>query len=432
MSQPIALKELYGDVGQLRNLYSDSTANSRAAWGDTPGKTAPALPTSARVLTGASPLSARLMNKDPAASSGAQSARGPQKSTYSLCLQMPATARAHLNTAQASAEVPLSAPAKPAQAPTSARPLTTPRGVAQQAQGVADATPVKLNIGATDSAGTPYIPPAGTVFEYDGGSSVVLSPHTDPPSEKEVLDYAQWLGLDSDSEKDLMWLAKEALMAPLPPYWRPCNTQDGEVYYFNFATGESIWDHPMDPLFKRFVPLERSRLQKSKESGNPYEVTQAYIHATIGAFLAHLCPPELQQTLMREQNDAGASAYIPQPGTVFEYDGGGYSAVLDDNAENYQPTDQEIADYAQWLGINMDTEKDLLWIAKDGLTTPLPDPWRPCKTNTGDLYYFHFGSGESAWEHPMDEFFKKLVILERDKLEKCKAEGMAYSRGVSN
>ena len=31
--------------------------------------------------------------------------------------------------------------------------------------------------------------------------------------------------------------------------------------------GESIWDHPMDPLFKRFVPLERSRLQKSKESG---------------------------------------------------------------------------------------------------------------------------------------------------------------------
>ena len=177
------------------------------------------------------------MNKDPAASSGAQSARGPQKSTYSLCLQMPATARAHLNTAQASAEVPLSAPAKPAQAPASARPLVTPRGVAQQTQGVADATPVKLNIGATDSNGTPYIPPAGTLFEYDGGSSVVLSPHTDTPSEKEVTDYAQWLGLDSDSEKDLAWLAKEALMAPLPPYWRPCNTQDGEVYYFNFATG---------------------------------------------------------------------------------------------------------------------------------------------------------------------------------------------------
>ena len=48
------------------------------------------------------------------------------------------------------------------------------------------------------------------------------------------------------------------------------------------------------------------------------------------------------------------------------------------------------------------------------------------------MYYFHFGSGESAWEHPMDEFFKKLVILERDKLEKCKAEGTVYSRGVAN
>lgn len=37
---------------------------------------------------------------------------------------------------------------------------------------------------------------------------------------------------------------------------------------------------------------------------------------------------------------------------------------------------------------------------------------------TGDLYYFNFASGESAWEHPMDEFFKKLVVLERDKLQR--------------
>ena len=30
----------------------------------------------------------------------------------------------------------------------------------------------------------------------------------------------------------------------------------------------------------------------------------------------------------------------------------------------------------------------------------------------------------------MDEFFKKLVILERDKLQKCKQEGKTYTRGV--
>jgi|UniRef100_A0A7S4GHD2 centrosomal protein CEP164 len=422
--QPIALKELYSDVSQLRALYSDSTANSKAAWGDNK----PAVPTSARnAVSDASPLSARLMNKKP--ESGPQSARAPKTNAYSFCLQLPATARAQLSQGHIP-EVPLPAPVKSARQPDSARPLATPRGSKAQPAEVADASPVKVQVGATDGSGAPYIPPAGTVFEYDGGSSVVLSPHTDPPSEKEVQDYGQWLGLDLNTEKDLMWLAKEALMAPLPPYWRPCNTQDGEVYYFNFATGESIWDHPMDSLFKRFVPLERSRLQKCRDSGNPYEVTQAYIHATIGAFLAHLCPPELQQSLMREQNQDQAAAYIPQPGTVFEYEGGGYSAVLDDNADNYQPTDQEIADYARWLGISMDDEEDLLWIAKDGLTTPLPDPWRPCKTNTGDLYYFNFGTGESAWEHPMDEFFKKLVILERDKLQKCKQEGKTYTRGV--
>ena len=27
---------------------------------------------------------------------------------------------------------------------------------------------------------------------------------------------------------------------------QPCKTNDGEVYYFNFSSGESVWDHPCD------------------------------------------------------------------------------------------------------------------------------------------------------------------------------------------
>jgi centrosomal protein CEP164 len=59
----------------------------------------------------------------------------------------------------------------------------------------------------------------------------------------EVLEYAKWLGMDTETDSELLWIAKEGLMAPLPCDWKPCKTTDtGDIYYFNFVTAESIWD----------------------------------------------------------------------------------------------------------------------------------------------------------------------------------------------
>ncbi len=52
-------------------------------------------------------------------------------------------------------------------------------------------------------------------------------------------------------------------------------------------------------------------------------------------------------------------------------------------------------------------DKDFLYIAREGLKAPLPEPWKPCKTREGELYYFNFDSGESQWDHPLDEVYKK-------------------------
>ena len=35
----------------------------------------------------------------------------------------------------------------------------------------------------------------------------------------------------------------------------------------------------------------------------------------------------------------------------------------------------------------------------------------------GDIYYFNFATGESIWDHPCDEFYRKMVQEERDKLK---------------
>lgn len=80
--------------------------------------------------------------------------------------------------------------------------------------------------------------------------SIVLEEEIDPsyePTEEEIVEYAKWLGFDTDADKDLLYIAKEGLKAPLPPDWKPCQTTDTtEIYYFNFKSGESSWDHPCD------------------------------------------------------------------------------------------------------------------------------------------------------------------------------------------
>ena len=40
-----------------------------------------------------------------------------------------------------------------------------------------------------------------------------------------------------------------------------CSNQepDGDIYYFNFKTGQSTWDHPMDVHYRELVETERAK-----------------------------------------------------------------------------------------------------------------------------------------------------------------------------
>ena len=84
------------------------------------------------------------------------------------------------------------------------------------------------------------------------------------------------------------------------------------------------------------------------------------------------------------------------------------SVILEEDIdENYEPTAEEIEEYANFLQMDLPEDSDLLWIAKEGLKAPLPEPWKPCKTRDDEIYYFNFESGESTWEHPCDEYYRK-------------------------
>nr|KAF6342643.1 centrosomal protein 164 [Pipistrellus kuhlii] len=98
------------------------------------------------------------------------------------------------------------------------------------------------------------------------GDQLVLEEDYDEtyiPSDQEILEFAKEIGIDPSKEPELMWLAREGIVAPLPAEWKPCQDITGDIYYFNFANGQSTWDHPCDEHYRNLVVQERGKLASS-------------------------------------------------------------------------------------------------------------------------------------------------------------------------
>ena len=67
---------------------------------------------------------------------------------------------------------------------------------------------------------------------------------------KAVEEHAVYLGMDLDKDRDLLWIAEQALHAGLPEGWEQGETEDGSVYYYNVGevrvgapSRASAWNH---------------------------------------------------------------------------------------------------------------------------------------------------------------------------------------------
>ncbi|KAL0592615.1 hypothetical protein ABG067_000179 [Albugo candida] len=91
-----------------------------------------------------------------------------------------------------------------------------------------------------------------------------------------VIEHATVLGIDPEVEYDLLWVAKESLIAPLPEGWHAVTSTDsGEPYYYSEITGESRWDHPCDEQFRQlYLDLkDRKRLDATaSHEGSPEQL----------------------------------------------------------------------------------------------------------------------------------------------------------------
>ncbi|CAM9657425.1 unnamed protein product, partial [Discosporangium mesarthrocarpum] len=83
----------------------------------------------------------------------------------------------------------------------------------------------------------------------------------------------------------------------------------------------------------------------------------------------------------------------------------GDSTNDEDSPDDYADA---ITRHATYLGINPN-DKKYLWIAEEALNADVPEGW---VTGVGEgeyeglIYYYNEETGESTWDHPLDQHYR--------------------------
>ncbi|XP_058836570.1 centrosomal protein of 164 kDa [Topomyia yanbarensis] len=89
-------------------------------------------------------------------------------------------------------------------------------------------------------------------FESSNPEEIFYS--TYEPSKEEILEYAVKIGIDPEKETNLIYLARQGLLHPLPENWKPCYSKQVKAYYYyDRYTRKSQWEHPIDVLYRQKV-----------------------------------------------------------------------------------------------------------------------------------------------------------------------------------
>ena len=107
---------------------------------------------------------------------------------------------------------------------------------------------------------------------------------------------------------------------------------------------------------------EEDPLGEQYEYANPAEAAQYYAQQQQMQMQGYTADSQ-------DFDSSGGEALIQQ----------GFRILKEELPPDYEPSHEEIVQYAEYLGMDPIADKDLLYIAKEGLKAPLPAPWKPCQ-----------------------------------------------------
>lgn len=76
---------------------------------------------------------------------------------------------------------------------------------------------------------------------------------------EEMIAMCEYLGIRVLSERYMLWIAADALKAPLPVNWIALKDANGRTFFYNHLTNQSKWEHPLDPHFRKLRDKYRQR-----------------------------------------------------------------------------------------------------------------------------------------------------------------------------
>lgn len=117
------------------------------------------------------------------------------------------------------------------------------------------------------------------------------------PSGPELVAYARYLGIDPVVDHDLLWIAVQALEAPLPSEWSEHFDSSDRIFYYNASTRVSSWTHPLEQVYRdtyaTIIRFRNSNLSLGERAEQLHklqvdcEEMERAVHEEIGLWTEH-------------------------------------------------------------------------------------------------------------------------------------------------
>ncbi|TNV84701.1 hypothetical protein FGO68_gene13297 [Halteria grandinella] len=122
-----------------------------------------------------------------------------------------------------------------------------------------------------------------------------------------------------------------------------------------------------------------------------------------------------EEPRIRQSEDDPTQLIVTRENSDGEEEEAHFEIMAEEMDSEWEPEQEEIEEYARYLGIDLEKERDFLFLAKQGLMEPLLDPWTPVKSpRRGSIYYFNTETREMMEQHPCDVLYKERVIQYRN------------------
>ena len=53
--------------------------------------------------------------------------------------------------------------------------------------------------------------------------------------------------------------------------------------------------------------------------------------------------------------------------------------------------------------MDLEKDKEFLYIAQEGLKAPVPEPWETYQDDNDEIFYVNSQTGQKMYDHPLDE-----------------------------